>query len=73
MRYSNDGFARFIGGAVKLSAPGATVGAMGATGEVTLANGQVFRFTVEELDLEEIAAETAKRYGVPGGAGDPAP
>jgi hypothetical protein len=53
MRHNGDSFARFIGGAVKLSAPDAAVGTMGATGEVTLANGQVFEFTVRELGTAE--------------------
>ena len=58
MHYNDDSFTRFIGGAVKLAAPDATVGTMGGTGEVTLANGQAFEFTVRELGPAEAEGES---------------
>lgn len=56
IQHNDDSFARFIGGAVKLAAPDATVGTLGGTGNVTLAGGQGFEFTVRELDPAEAAA-----------------
>lgn len=50
MAMNNDNFARIIGGAVKIAHPDATVNTYSGFGHVTL-NGQMFRFTVEEVTL----------------------
>jgi hypothetical protein len=56
MRHNQDSFARLVGGAVKLAVPEATIGTYADFGYVTLPNGQVFRFAVEEATPEEAAA-----------------
>ena len=69
MHHNDDSFARFIGGAVKIAAPDATVGTLGGTGHVTLASGQAFEFTVRELDPAE-AAQHAEGDSDSGGRED---
>jgi hypothetical protein len=56
MHYNKDSFARLLGGAVKLASPAAGVDTYSDFGYVTLPNGQMFRFAVEEATPEEAAA-----------------
>lgn len=59
MRHNSDSFARLAGGAVKLACPEVTVDTCSDFGYATLGNGQVFRFSVEEVTPEEAAAAVA--------------
>jgi hypothetical protein len=59
MHHNQDSFARLVGGAVKLASPQATIDTYADFGYVTLPNGQVFRFTVEEATPEQAAAVMA--------------
>jgi hypothetical protein len=52
VHHNADSFARLVGGAVKLASPEASVDTAAASGVVLLPNGQVFRFTVEDLTAE---------------------
>jgi hypothetical protein len=67
MRYNSDSFARLVGGAVKLASPQAEVSTYADFGYVTLPNGQVFRFAVEEVTADQAAAVMAalSASGVP--------
>ena len=56
MLYNSDSFTRVAGGAVKAACPEAEVSTCGDSGYVTLGNGQVFRFMVEETTPEEASA-----------------
>lgn len=56
MRYNQDSFARLVGSAVKTARATAAVSTYSDSGYVTLHDGQVFRFAVEEVTPEEAAA-----------------
>jgi hypothetical protein len=56
MHHNKDSFARLLGGAVKLASPAAEVSTYSDSGYVTLPNGQLFRFAVEEVTPEQAAA-----------------
>jgi hypothetical protein len=64
MRNNQHSFARLVGGAVKLAQPEMTVSTYSDFGHVTLLNGQVFRFAVEEVTPEQAAAVMS---ALPGG------
>ena len=59
MHHNSDSFARLVGAGVKLTVPEAGVDTFSTVGHVTLDGGQVFRYEVREVTLEEAAAEAA--------------
>ena len=71
VQYNVDSMTRLIGSAAKLQAGAvvAEVDTFARQGTLTLASGQVFRFTVEELDAGVVAAKAAERPGQPGETG----